>query len=73
MHFLTAADKPSHEVLTCISTGKTLAEGGAIEYSPELYLKDAPAMRQVLHDWPAAADNTLRIAEMCDLKLDFML
>ncbi len=71
VHFLTAEDKPSHEVLTCISTGKTLAEGGAIEYSPELYLKDAVAMREALSDWPEAADNALAIAEMCNVELDF--
>ncbi|KKL26915.1 hypothetical protein LCGC14_2390480, partial [marine sediment metagenome] len=71
VHFLRAEDKPSHEVLTCISTGKTLADGGAIPYSPELYLKDSPAMRQSLDGFDGAADNTLRIAEMCELSLDF--
>jgi DNA polymerase-3 subunit alpha len=71
VHFLRREDKPAHEVLTCISTGKTLAEGGAIEYSPELYFKSAAEMRQALAAWPAAADNTLKIAEMCELKLDF--
>ena len=69
VHFLAAADKPSHEVLTCISTGKTLGAGGALEYSPELYLKDAPSMRRALQNWPGAAENTLRVAEMCQLKL----
>ncbi len=71
VHFLLAEDKPSHEVLTAIATGKSLAEGGAMEYSPELYLKDAAAMRQALGDLAGAADNTLRVAEMCDLELDF--
>ena len=71
VHFLRREDKPAHEVLTCISTGKTLAEGGAIQYSPELYFKSAAEMRQVLAAWPEAADNTLKIAQMCDLKLDF--
>ena len=70
VHFLRAGDKPSHEVLTCISTGKTLAEGG-LEYSPELYLKDPAAMREALADFPGAADNTLRIAEMCGVEMDF--
>ena len=71
VHFLRAGDKSSHEVLTCISTGKTMSEGGALEYSPQLYLKDPAAMRQALTDFPGAADNTLRIAEMCDVELDF--
>ena len=71
VHFLERADKPAHEVLTCIATGKTLADGGALVYSPELYLKTPAEMRQALAPLPGAADNTLRIAEMCDLKLTF--
>jgi len=71
VHFLRPEDKPAHEVLTCISTGKTLAEGGAMPYSPELYLKGPAEMREALRAWPTAADNTLRIAEMCNLELDF--
>jgi len=71
VHFLSRDDKKAHEVLTCISTGKTLAGGGAMEYSPELYLKNVAEMRQALAAWPEAVDNTLRIAEMCNVELDF--
>ena len=71
VHFLRADDKPSHEVLTAISTGKTLADGGALEYSRELYLKSPAEMRAALKDWPEAADNALRIGEMCAVKIDF--
>jgi DNA polymerase-3 subunit alpha len=71
VHFLTADCKPSHEVLTCISTGKTLEGGGALEYPPTLYLRPPAEMRDVLKEFPGAADNTLKIAEMCDVKLDF--
>ena len=71
VHFLARDDKKAHEVLTAISTGKTLADGGALEYSPELYLKGPEEMRQALSAWPEAADNTLKIAEMCHVGLDF--
>ncbi len=73
VHFLRREDKLAHEVLTCISTGKTLHDGSGmgLVYSPELYLKSPSEMREALSAWPEAADNTLRIAEMCDLKLDF--
>ena len=71
VHFLRREDKPSHEVLTCISTGKTLAEGGALVYPDEIYLKSAAEMKQALAEWPEAIANTLKIAEMCDVKLDF--
>jgi len=72
VHFLTREHKPSHEVLCCISTGKTIGEGTMHEaYPPELYLKSPEEMRRALARWPAAADNTLGIAERCNLELDF--
>jgi DNA polymerase III subunit alpha len=71
VHFLRREDKKAHEVLTAISTGKTLADGGALIYSPELYLKSPAEMREALRHWPESADNTLRIAEMCNVEVDF--
>ncbi len=71
VHFLHRSDKPAHTVLTCISTGRTLADPGKMEYSEELYFKSAAEMREALKFCPAAADSTLKIAEMCDVKLDF--
>ncbi len=69
VHFLQREDKSAHEVLTAISTGKTLAEGGALKYSPELYLKSIAEMRHAFAPWHDAADNTLKIADMVDVKL----
>jgi DNA polymerase-3 subunit alpha len=71
VHFLRRQDKPAHEVLTCISTGKVLGAGGELVYPPELYLKDQDEMCQALAPWPQAAANTIKIADMCNLKLDF--
>ncbi len=71
VHFLTRNHKAAHEVLTCISTGKTLGEGGALDYPPELYLKSPQEMREALSGLPGSADATLAIAEMCNVKLDF--
>jgi len=70
VHFLRADDKKAHEVLTCISTRKTIAEGG-MEYPPTLYLRSGDEMRQALKAFPGACENTARIAEMCNLELDF--
>ena len=71
VHFLTRAHKSAHEVLCCISTGRTLDADTNMVYTPEMYLKDPAEMRQALKDLGAAADNTLRIAEMCELDLKF--
>ncbi len=72
VHFLQREDKPAHEVLTCISTGKLLEdERGNMLYPPELYLKSADEMKEALAFCPEAIANTIKIAEMCDCKLDF--
>jgi len=71
VHFLTRADKPAHEVLTCIATSKALTDEAKLRYPAEIYLKDAAEMRHALREMPAAADNTLKIAEMCNVELDF--
>jgi DNA polymerase-3 subunit alpha len=70
VHFLAADSKASHEVLTCISTGKTL-EDSKLDYPDSLYLKSPQEMREALQAFPGAADNTLKIAEMCDVDIDF--
>ncbi|MBT3199042.1 MAG: DNA polymerase III subunit alpha [Phycisphaerales bacterium] len=71
VHFMTRSAKSSHEVLTCISTGKTLAENTSLHYPEELYLKSPEEMREAFKAWPEACDNTLKIAEMCDAHIDF--
>jgi len=71
VHFLRKEDKAAHEILTCVSTGKTLADENRMQYSPELYLKSADEMAAAFPEWPDALKNTMRIAEMVDLKLDF--
>ncbi|KPK77474.1 MAG: hypothetical protein AMJ79_02970 [Phycisphaerae bacterium SM23_30] len=71
VHFLNEDDYHAHEVLTCISTGKTIEDEKRMRYPPELYLKSAGQMRKMFERWPTACDNTLKIAERCDVKMDF--
>jgi DNA polymerase III subunit alpha len=70
-HYLLKEDYDAHDVLCCISMGKTLDDQNRLRYSRQLYLKSPQEMRQVFRDLPEACDNTLKIAEMCDLELDF--
>jgi len=71
VHFLKADDYRAHEVLTCISTGKTLYDTNRMEYPPELYLKSNVEMRTMFSRWPQACDNTQLIARQCNVELDF--
>ena len=70
-HFLHQDDHSAHDALCCISMGKTIADPQRLKYSTELYLKSPAEMRKIFREVPEACDNTLRIAEQCELKLDF--
>jgi DNA polymerase-3 subunit alpha len=71
VHFLTKEDHYAHDVLCCISMGKLITDEGRLKYPTELYLKSPTEMQQALGDFDGAIDNTVRIAEMCNLELDF--
>ncbi|MCL5770029.1 MAG: hypothetical protein M1588_01755, partial [Planctomycetes bacterium] len=61
-HYLLKEDYDAHDVLCCISMGKTLDAKDRLRYSRQLYLKSAREMRAVFKDMPEACDNTLKIA-----------
>jgi len=71
VHFLEPADYEAHDCLCCISTGKNVNdENSRLKYPKDIYLKTAKEMRQMFNNVPQACDNTLAIAEMCNVKLD---
>lgn len=72
VHYLTAEDARAHDVLLCVQTGKTIRDEDRLRYgSNEFYLKSPEQMAQLFPDHPEAIENTLRIAEMVDLRLEF--
>jgi DNA polymerase III subunit alpha len=71
VHFLTKEDHHAHDVLCCISMGRLLNDEGRLKYPTELYLKSPDEMRDALGHFDQAMENTVRIAQMCDVELDF--
>lgn len=71
VHFLHKEDHYAHDVLCCISMGRKVNEEDRIKYSTELYLKSPDEMHRALADFPEALANTSRIAQMCNVELDF--
>jgi DNA polymerase-3 subunit alpha len=70
-HYLLRDDAHAHEVLLCIGTGKKLQDEERFRFDvPEFYLKSAEEMARVFPDHPESLANTLRVAEMCDFKLE---
>jgi DNA polymerase-3 subunit alpha len=71
LHYTYAADAPAHEVLLCVQTGKTLADPKRFRFeAPEFYLKSPAEMRGIWRELPAACDNTLLIAERCEVSFN---
>lgn len=69
-HYVHKSDAELHDAMLCISTGATLSQEGRFKFSgPEFYLKSRQEMEQLFDG--AWLDNTLRIAEMVDLNLEF--
>ena len=71
VHFLRRSDHEAHDVMLCIGTGKMVSDEQRMRYKPELYLKSAEEMRALFQDFPEAINNTLLIAERCNLHLEF--
>jgi DNA polymerase-3 subunit alpha len=72
VHFLHREDHEAHDVMICIGTGSMVIDENRMRYTPEVYFKTAEEMRNIFKDLPEACDNTLRIAERCNvtIKLD---
>ena len=70
VHFLRAGDYEAHNALCCISTGKLVTDESRMKYPPDVYLKSPEEMRTMFADLPEACDNTLAIAERCEVQID---
>ena len=71
VHFLNKEDHFAHDVLCCISMGRLVSDEGRLKYPEHLYLKSQQEMAEALSAFPAALENTVRIARACDVSLDF--
>lgn len=69
VHYMTADDQIAQEVLVCIGSNKTLADDSRFQLgSSEFYYKSPEKMQQLFKDTPEAINNTLEIANRCDVK-----
>jgi len=72
-HYMTPEDATAQEVLLCIQTGKTYADENRMRMtSQEFYFKSPEKMREAFHYYPEACDNTLRIADKCNVELKWV-
>ncbi|HLL49131.1 MAG TPA: PHP domain-containing protein, partial [Thermomicrobiales bacterium] len=72
VHYCRQEDASAQDLLVCIQTNTTLNDPKRLRSeSDQLFLKSPEEMSHVFQDVPEAISNTIRIAEMCSLDLDF--
>ncbi len=70
LHYTFAEDAKHHAALLAVQSGTTLSDPKRFKFdSEEFYLKDAATMRRLFKDLEEACDNTLLIAERCNVTL----
>jgi len=71
-HYIEKSDAKMQKVLICIQTNHTVDDPNALEFKTnEFYLKSEDGMRELFPDAPEAADNTVKIAQQCDVEFEF--
>ncbi len=71
-HYIFPDDAQAHDVLICVQTGTTVADTNRLSLlSDDFSLQSPEALKAAWKHHPAAIDNTMRIAEMCEVELEF--
>jgi len=69
-HYLEAQDHAHHDVLLCIGTNANLNDEKRFRFDGHgFFVKDGDEMRELFHDHPEAVENSLVIAERCDVEI----
>jgi len=72
VHYLNREDAKAQEILLCIQTGKNIDDEDRMQFSSEeLYFKSPEEMRALFKNLPEALENTCKIAEQCNVELEF--
>ena len=72
VHYVRKEDAKAQDVLMCIQMNKYVNEDGSLGFgTDEFYLKSAEEMQKIVPNIPEAMENTLEIADKCDVELEF--
>lgn len=71
LHYVHEADAEAHSALLCVQSGSRLDDPNRFKFDGTgYYLKSAAEMRHLFRDFPEACDNTLLIAERCEVEFN---
>ncbi len=72
IHYTFAEDEKAHDILLCIQTGKKVSDENRMRYEGGQYFcKSEEQMRELFRYAQDAVDNTHKIAERCNVEIEF--
>ena len=72
IHYILAEDAAAHDILLCIQTGKKVSDENRMRYEGgQYYVKSEEEMRELFPYAQEAIDNTHKIAERCNVEIEF--
>ena len=72
IHYTYAEDAQAHDILLCIQTSKLVTDTNRMRYEGgQYYVKSELEMRQLFPYAQEALDNTARIADRCNVEIEF--
>ncbi|SFG29213.1 DNA polymerase III subunit alpha [Oribacterium sp. WCC10] len=72
IHYTFKADAEAHDILICLQTGKKVSDENRMKYpGGQFYIKSEDEMRAIFPYAEEALDNTHRIAERCNVEIEF--
>ncbi|MFR3206613.1 MAG: DNA polymerase III subunit alpha [Oscillospiraceae bacterium] len=72
IHYTYAEDAQAHDILLCIQTSKLVTDTNRMRYDGgQYYVKSELEMRQLFPYAQEALDNTARIADRCNVEIEF--
>ena len=71
-HYTHREDAVAHDALLCVQTGSLMSDPDRFKFhGDDHYLKSAQEMRHLFSEIEVACDNTLWVAERCDVEIEF--
>ncbi len=70
-HYLTREDARAQDIMLCIGTGSAVNDANRMRFeNDQFYMKTEEEMREALRDFPEACDETVLLAEKCNVVLE---
>ncbi|MCP3853525.1 MAG: DNA polymerase III subunit alpha [Actinomycetia bacterium] len=71
-HYTEQHHHEAHDALLCVQTGSLMSDPDRLKFhGDQHYVKSAAEMRHLFREIPAACDNSLWIAERCNVDIEF--